>query len=50
VGFAAGDGVTEGLVLTAQRLRFAGWNTIDVRGREHRVVFASRVIAGVGLI
>jgi len=30
--------------------RLAGWNTVDVLGGEHRVVFASRVVDGVGLI
>jgi hypothetical protein len=30
--------------------RLAGWNTIDVLDKEHRVVFASRVLDGVGLV
>ena len=30
--------------------RLAGWNTVDVLAGEHRVVFASRVVDGVGLI
>ena len=28
----------------------AGWNTVSVLGGEHRVVFASRIVNGVGLI
>ena len=28
----------------------AGWNTLDVLGGEHRVVFASRVVDGVGTL
>jgi hypothetical protein len=28
----------------------AGWNTLDVLNKEHRVVFSSRVIGGVGTI
>jgi hypothetical protein len=30
--------------------QLAGWNTLDVLGKEHRVVFSSRVINGVGTI
>lgn len=30
--------------------RLAGWNTLEVLAREHRVVFASRIVDGVGLI
>lgn len=30
--------------------RLAGWNTVDVLEREHRVVFASRIVDGVGLV
>lgn len=30
--------------------RLAGWNTLDVLAKEFRVVFASRVVNGVGLI
>lgn len=30
--------------------RLAGWNTLDVLNKEHRVVFASRVEDGVGVI
>lgn|GEM_PF-591957 len=30
--------------------QLAGWNTLDVLKREHRVVFSSRVIDGVGTI
>ncbi|HEY5248709.1 MAG TPA: hypothetical protein VIJ15_09725, partial [Dermatophilaceae bacterium] len=28
----------------------AGWNTLDVLAKEHRVVFSSRVVNGVGTI
>lgn len=28
----------------------AGWNTLDVLGGEHRVIFSSRVVGGVGLV
>jgi hypothetical protein len=30
--------------------QLAGWNTVEVLGREHRVVFASRIDDGVGVI
>ena len=30
--------------------RLAGWNTLDVLAKEHRVVFASRIVDGVGVI
>jgi len=30
--------------------RLAGWNTVDVLDGEHRVIFASRVLDGVGLV
>ena len=30
--------------------RLAGWNTVEVLGKAHRVVFASRIVDGVGLI
>ena len=30
--------------------RLAGWNAVDVLNQEHRVVFASRIVNGVGLI
>ncbi|NUR14784.1 hypothetical protein [Terrabacter sp. C0L_2] len=30
--------------------RLAGWNTVEVLNREHRVVFASRIESGVGVI
>ncbi|MFF3222619.1 hypothetical protein ACFYV7_07465 [Nocardia suismassiliense] len=30
--------------------RLAGWNTLDVLGKQHRVVFASRIVDGVGVI
>lgn len=30
--------------------RLAGWNTVDVLNKEHRVVFSSRVVDGVGVI
>lgn len=30
--------------------QLAGWNTVEVLGREHRVVFGSRIEAGVGVI
>ena len=32
------------------RDRLSGWNTVDILGGEHRVVFASRVVDGVGLV
>ncbi|MFN8074703.1 MAG: hypothetical protein U0Q15_04675 [Kineosporiaceae bacterium] len=30
--------------------RLAGWNTVDVLGKRHRVVFSSRVVDGVGVV
>ncbi|PXX68778.1 hypothetical protein DFR70_102464 [Nocardia tenerifensis] len=30
--------------------RLAGWNTLDVLGKQHRVVFSSRIVGDVGLI
>jgi hypothetical protein len=30
--------------------QLAGWNTVEVLGREHRVVFGSRIENGVGVI
>lgn len=30
--------------------RLAGWNTLDVLGKQHRVVFSSRIVDGVGVI
>jgi hypothetical protein len=30
--------------------KLAGWNTVDVLGKEHRMVFSSRVIDGVGIV
>jgi hypothetical protein len=30
--------------------RLAGWNTVEVLGREHRVVFGTRIENGVGVI
>lgn len=30
--------------------QLAGWNTIEVLGREHRVVFGSRIEQGVGVV
>ncbi|HUX70331.1 MAG TPA: hypothetical protein VMV41_07465 [Cellulomonadaceae bacterium] len=30
--------------------RLAGWNTVDVLDKEHRVVFGSHIVDGVGLV
>ena len=41
---------THSLSNRGRKDRLAGWNTLDVLNKEHRVVFSSRMVDGVGAI